>query len=846
MARRQKRRLKVDLIRDNGASATKNQGDEHATRTAVEHARFLGQCRAGNMHVLDDAVLRRHDESPKTPPISTTTAAQDICDSDGNNALMLAASSGHLKLVQALHARGNFDLDRVNRHGDNALHLAAFQGHMAVVEWLEQHGVGIYCMDSDDDSDDDDLHPDSSLIFGFEGWNSQDAVRAMYLALVRRGDVACLETFAANVGHASFPWHATDEYLYNALHVATEANQLAMLRFLLASSSSTKLSLAATTNRRDTCLHLAATEGHLLLVQFLVPRLPPAAVLAQNAQKWDALDTACFYGHIDLAQWLVANTSLAPTTKSFALAVEGQRLDILEWLVTLPHAGRHLHEHAGGDSLLHTAATLRHVAICRVLLAHGADILAVDAEGCNVLHVVIGTQWLEGLELLVDCCPDDALALVDVTFAARHASPKLFAWLYSHLPSHAIQQAAFQAAKTHGRADLMAVCHNIHDRLAADMMRASLEDGTKSTPRSNPSLMTKEDEAPVIPAMPVDARGNATSTPINAVLSVDLDSPLSSIDDVFHGTHADWGVVLVRRTRKADGYVMRQLSQQLVRLDWSTSSAAVDGRALLRYVDCEEDETYLYLVHEHCRCTWTALLATERQSSSSQSLAMARDAVAAVAFLHHHGRVHGALTPESFFIDAAHRTKLLLGSTVRWGHAAAAAFADDIYDLGQCLAFALDNSTHGQLPPDAIDLLDRMTDVDPAARPALDVVALHPYFWTTDTKLAYIEATANDMTLDFQAVRLPYAAGWQAKLPPGLDVHRYRHYDTSSTLDLVRWVRNLKQHAGEQPPSVWQALGTSHHMPTTMAQKVLLVGDVVTACFPELVLLLWRHFGALE
>ncbi|MBM3337067.1 MAG: ankyrin repeat domain-containing protein, partial [Betaproteobacteria bacterium] len=70
---------------------------------------------------------------------------------DGNNALIIAACSGHLDVVKWLTTQ-NCSVHQVNIHGDNALTLAAGHGHLDVVKWLATQNCSVHQVNTHGDN----------------------------------------------------------------------------------------------------------------------------------------------------------------------------------------------------------------------------------------------------------------------------------------------------------------------------------------------------------------------------------------------------------------------------------------------------------------------------------------------------------------------------------------------------------------------------------------------------------------------------------------------------------------------------------------------------------------------
>ncbi|RHY92246.1 hypothetical protein DYB37_005595 [Aphanomyces astaci] len=622
--------------RKNDASIDDKSSDADAlTRAVAEHEWFLRQSRDGNMQVVDDMVRAKH------MPHTASHRLDAIMDADGNNALLLAASGGHVQLVQALHASGTFDLHVVNVHGDNALHLAAFQGHASVVSWLEQQGVTIHVLDDQDGHMTTSASLESVPTTSTASW-CHDALCSLFFDFVSRGDIPGLDELVSNVGRHSFPWGMTDDCRRSALHVAAEANQLNMLQLLLTKPA---LSLRMVTDRRDTCLHVAVGD-----------------VTAVNAQKWTALDLACYIGHVAIAMTLLDMSSLTLSFSCLALAVQGGgHVALLDKLLAVPAATALMYdvEVSSGDSLLHMACAMRHECVCNLLLnfynATSSSnnnnskpvpkkwVDVVDRDGCNPVQVIVGLNWLDGIRLVVTSgrlTMDEAMAAATVDFVVKHATSELFAFVYARLTLPWQQQMYEGVVVTSGRLiggrpDLVAVCNRIHDGHAAAAATAFIpRDTPVATPRPSKHrhmyakakqkpakdsengkegsyiadthvglpystslrsdarvLHGEEDEAAAV-ATPLCHRLEVSSPADPPVVQMDTQTygPLSVVvapgthannDAVLHGAHIEWGPVLVccpaSAAAAADERAHGQLLHRLVSSD----------HRLLHFVDDE-------------------------------------------------------------------------------------------------------------------------------------------------------------------------------------------------------------------------------------------------------------------
>lgn len=111
--------------------------------------------------------------------------------------------------------------------------------------------------------------------------------------------------------------------------------------------------------------------------------------------------------------------------------------------------------------------------------------------------------------------------------------------------------------------------------------------------------------------------------------------------------------------------------------------------------------------------------------------------------------------------------------------------------------------------PDALDLVRRMTSNDPKTRPSAKQVCHHPFFWTFQRRLDFFIQLSDRLELlpadapavlhiESDALAL-LGRGWDRKFDSRLleDMGRYRKYDSCSVRDLLRVIRNKRNHYNE-------------------------------------------------
>jgi serine/threonine-protein kinase/endoribonuclease IRE1 len=117
------------------------------------------------------------------------------------------------------------------------------------------------------------------------------------------------------------------------------------------------------------------------------------------------------------------------------------------------------------------------------------------------------------------------------------------------------------------------------------------------------------------------------------------------------------------------------------------------------------------------------------------------------------------------------------------------------------------------------DLLAKMMHSDPAKRPTAIYVANHPFFWDCESKLQFMHDLSD--RLDEEGNGSALESNFEAYLAPRLcfpwnkiidsvfmaNIERYRKYNYGSVKDLLRIVRNKRNHYHELPPEIKRVVG---------------------------------------
>ena len=119
----------------------------------------------------------------------------------------------------------------------------------------------------------------------------------------------------------------------------------------------------------------------------------------------------------------------------------------------------------------------------------------------------------------------------------------------------------------------------------------------------------------------------------------------------------------------------------------------------------------------------------------------------------------------------------------------------------------------------AYDIISNMISKEPVTRPSVSRALLHPFFWSLDKKLQYLQDVSDaiekedPITPTIRALecngRTIVCGNWRQNVTLELqnDLRKYRNYDGTSVRDLLRAMRNKKHHYRELPPEVKSSLG---------------------------------------
>ncbi|CAD6191734.1 unnamed protein product [Caenorhabditis auriculariae] len=135
-------------------------------------------------------------------------------------------------------------------------------------------------------------------------------------------------------------------------------------------------------------------------------------------------------------------------------------------------------------------------------------------------------------------------------------------------------------------------------------------------------------------------------------------------------------------------------------------------------------------------------------------------------------------------------------------------------------------------------LIKAMLESDPAKRPPASTVLNHPFFWSSERRLAFFGDVSDRVEKEEDCstvvrrletdARAVVCGGWREKIcdPLKEDLRKFRTYKSHSVRDLLRAMRNKKHHYRELPEAVRQSMG---HIPEEFLHYF-------TSRFPKLLL----------
>ena len=314
-------------------------------------------------------------------------------NNNGWTALMAASSNGHLDVVKILTEKGA-DFSIKNNNGLTALMLAAENGHYDVVTFLLKKGADFSIKNNNDST---------AFILAAENGH-YDVVTFLFgemihlLAEDKDGWTLSEYDVAINYVDAMRNLCKNKEIL-SALIAAASNGHIEVVNFL----SVMGMNLSIKNKAGWTALMAASSNGHVDVIKRLIRKGADFSI--KNNYGWTALMAAANNGHIDVVKLLLekgADVSVKSNDGWTALmaASSNGHADVVKILIE-KEADCAIKNHYGWTALM-LAANYGHNEIVKLLLEKGADVLVKSNDGWTALLVAVSNGHFDVVKLLIE------------------------------------------------------------------------------------------------------------------------------------------------------------------------------------------------------------------------------------------------------------------------------------------------------------------------------------------------------------------------------------------------------------------------------------------------------------
>ncbi|XP_052898420.1 ankyrin-3-like isoform X2 [Anopheles moucheti] len=337
-----------NIVNGGGATMEKSRSNnkQNDTNTA-----FLRAARAGDLQKLIEYL-----ETGQVTDINT-------CNTNGLNALHLAAKDGHYDIVNELLKRGAL-VDNATKKGNTALHIASLAGQKEIIQLLLQFNASVNVQ-------------------------SQNGFTPLYMAAQENHD-ECVNYLLAKGAN---PALATEDG-FTPLAVAMQQGHDKVVAVLLESDTRGKVRLPA--------LHIAAKKDDVKAAKLLLENEHNPDVSSKSG--FTPLHIAAHYGNVNVAQLLIekgadVNFTAKHNITPLHVACKWGKLNMVKLLIA--NHGRIDSITRDGLTPLHCAARSGHDQVIEVLLEHGAEIISKTKNGLAPLHMAAQGEHVSAARILL-------------------------------------------------------------------------------------------------------------------------------------------------------------------------------------------------------------------------------------------------------------------------------------------------------------------------------------------------------------------------------------------------------------------------------------------------------------
>lgn len=287
---------------------------------------------------------------------------------------------------------------------------------------------------------------------------------------------------------------------------------------------------------------------------------------------------------------------------------------------------------------------------------------------------------------------------------------------------------------------------------------------------------------------------------------------------------------------------------------------------VLRYFYSETDGDFFHIALEKCSLSLTDYIASHSDIPFSNLQSIILQSLRGIGHLHSLGIVHRDIKPHNILLKdstdfSVKVADMGLGKRIE-GHGSSFDTCSsagssgwtapevlqnvsrqstriDVFSMGCVVYYVLSGGKHpfgdlherdhnillgkysiSDVSSEAYDLIEQMIQSDPLKRPRLTLIEDHPFLWSSQRQLDFlcafsdcVETVAADslmrLCLEQKAVHVVGVRWDNAILPELLEnLGKYRKYNFSSVRDLLRVIRNKRNHYRDLPDQVKAKLGS--------------------------------------